>query len=194
MKKIPGLFVRDFSTGLVIDEVTPGCEWVIGGEGIGYRKWDGTCCMIRGGVLYRRHDRKLHRKTGERKPAPPDWEACEESPNEHTGHWPGWVPVGDGPGERWHREAFEPFAGNPVEDGTYELCGPKLQANPERLNAHELIPHTIEILNAARDFYGLCMFLETYDVEGVVWHHPDGRMCKVKGKDFGISRPPKEKK
>jgi hypothetical protein len=23
------------------------------------------------------------------------------------------------------------------------------------------------------------------DIEGIVWHHPDGRMVKIKKKDFG---------
>ena len=27
-----------------------------------------------------------------------------------------------------------------------------------------------------------------HDVEGVVWRHPDGRMAKIKGRDFGIVR------
>jgi len=26
------------------------------------------------------------------------------------------------------------------------------------------------------------------DVEGIVWHHPDGRMAKLKLRDFGIRR------
>jgi len=25
-------------------------------------------------------------------------------------------------------------------------------------------------------------------MEGIVWHHPDGRMVKIKGVDFGINR------
>ena len=25
-------------------------------------------------------------------------------------------------------------------------------------------------------------------VEGIVWHHPDGRMVKIKTKDFGLKR------
>lgn len=33
MRKIPTLFVRDRDTGLVVDVVTPGCEWAFAGEG-----------------------------------------------------------------------------------------------------------------------------------------------------------------
>ena len=27
------------------------------------------------------------------------------------------------------------------------------------------------------------------DIEGIVWHHPDGRMAKIKRRDFGLSWP-----
>jgi hypothetical protein len=28
-----------------------------------------------------------------------------------------------------------------------------------------------------------------FPFEGIVWHHPDGRMAKVKARDFGIRWP-----
>ena len=43
-----------------------------------------------------------------------------------------------------------------------------------------------EILtDCPRDFRGLMDYLRGRDIEGVVWHHPDGRMAKLKGTDFG---------
>ncbi len=37
-EKIPTLFVRDLEDRAhVTDEVTPGCEWVLAGEGVAYR-------------------------------------------------------------------------------------------------------------------------------------------------------------
>jgi hypothetical protein len=27
-----------------------------------------------------------------------------------------------------------------------------------------------------------------HNIEGIVWHHSDGRMVKIKAKDFGIKR------
>jgi hypothetical protein len=40
-----------------------------------------------------------------------------------------------------------------------------------------------------RDYDGLFKyFLEHNDIEGVVWRTADGRMVKIKGKDFGIKR------
>lgn len=35
---------------------------------------------------------------------------------------------------------------------------------------------------------GLRSYLANKDIEGIVWHHPDGRMVKIKGKDFGLKR------
>jgi len=44
MKKIITLFQRNYKTDrLVRNEVTPGAEWVINGEGVATRKYDGTC-------------------------------------------------------------------------------------------------------------------------------------------------------
>jgi hypothetical protein len=31
-------------------------------------------------------------------------------------------------------------------------------------------------------------YLAYKDIEGIVWHHSDGRMVKIKGKDFGLKR------
>ncbi len=56
---------------------------VLDGEGIATRKWDGTACLVRDGILYKRYDRKLNPKTGEYKSAPIGWEPCEE-PDEIT--------------------------------------------------------------------------------------------------------------
>jgi len=52
MQKIITVFQRNYDTDrLVRDEVVPGAEWVLAGEGIATRKWDGTCCMLREGKL-----------------------------------------------------------------------------------------------------------------------------------------------
>jgi hypothetical protein len=36
--------------------------------------------------------------------------------------------------------------------------------------------------------WGIAQYLREHDIKGIVWHHPDGRMAKIKGKDFGINR------
>ena len=179
MKKIISLFARNYETDrLVRNEIVAGAEWVAVGEGVATRKLDGTCCMVRDGKLYKRYDAKGG------KLAPPGFEPAQE-PDPETGHWPGWLPVGDGSEDRWHREAFT----SPLADGSYEMCGPKVQGNPEHYGAHVLVGHGGEVLrDCPRTFDALREYLRARDIEGIVWHHEDGSMVKIKGKDFGLRR------
>lgn len=181
MKKVISLFQRNYDGDrLVRNEIVPGAEWVISGEGVATQKWDGTCCMMRDGDLYKRYDAK-HGKT-----PPVGFEPAQE-PDPVTGHWPGWIKVSsDKPDDKWHMEVRSKAA---LPDGTYELCGPKIQGNPEGLGEHVLIPHGKHPLpECPRDFDGLRSYLSMKGIEGIVWHHPDGRMVKIKAKDFGIKR------
>jgi hypothetical protein len=195
MQKIISLFQRNYDTdGMVRDELVPGAEWVIAGEGVATRKWDGTCCMIRGGKLYKRYDAKNG------KTPPPGFEPAQE-PDPKTGHWPGWLLVEDEPECRWHREAevmlnwphdcqdgrFVTVEVKDAPDGTYELVGPKIQGNPANFTEHVLLRHgQVVLADVPRDFAGLKAWFEgdEDEVEGIVWHHPDGRMVKIKRKDF----------
>ena len=205
MRKIISLFQRNYDTDrLVRNELVPGAEWVAAGEGTATQKLDGTCCMVRGGKLYKRYEVK------EGGTPPADFEAATEL-DENTGKIQGWVPVGDGPEDRWHREAWtnameeakalnsvygvdgaeEVFVVDPpLMDGTYELLGPKIQGNPENFKTHTLLPHgTIQLPDCPRDFDGLREYLRTHDIEGVVWHRGNGDMVKIKSRDFGLKRP-----
>lgn len=179
MKKIISLFQRDYDGDrLVMPLIVEGAEWVRNGEGVATRKFDGTCCMIRGGKLFKRYDVKKGK-------SPPEGFEPAQDPDATTGHWPGWVPVTDGPQDRWHREAMSPH----FEDGTYELCGPMINGNPEGLSTHLLIRHgEFTFTGEPRTFYELREWLPAQNIEGLVWHHPDGRMVKIKTKDFGLKR------
>lgn len=205
MKKITSLFKRDYQGDrLVYNTVVPGAEWVIEGEGRATEKIDGTCCLIKDGQLYKRYDRKLNKskarllkkdksyraKTEDYKVPPAGWLAAELEPDHYTGHWPGWVPVGEGPEDRWHNEAFEIW-GRDFPNGTYELIGPKVQGNPYKNSSHRLIPHGQHIfsIQPPRNFEGLREWFRENIVEGIVWHHPDGRMAKIKRRDFGLPWP-----
>lgn len=183
MKKIPSLFMRNYDGDrLVRDEIVPGCEWVAKGEGIATRKFDGTCCMVREGILFKRYELKKGHK------APEGFEPAQDA-DPTTGDQPGWVPVGNGPEDQHHREGFLNAIGGKLtmEDGTYELVGPKVQRNFERLAAHTLVKHGRSHLplSTPRTFEGLKHYLGGHiELEGVVWHHPDGRMVKIKRRDF----------
>lgn len=182
MKKIPTLFERDWNgdRSRVINQVHAGCEWVLSGEGRATRKLDGTCCMIRDGKLYKR--RELRKGDV----APPLFEQIDY--DEETGKTVGWIPCDIGPEDKWHMAAFEGEPGLP--DGTYELIGPKVQGNPEGWVSHQLILHgSFAEDNVPRSFEGLRDWLATQDIEGIVFHRHDGRMAKIKGRDFGHRRP-----
>lgn len=171
MKKIPTLFERDRNTHLVINQVTPGCEWVLAGEGIATRKWDGTCCMIRNRVMYKRRELARYNNA-----FPDGFEACGPA-DPVTGKIQGWMPIT--PADKWHLAVFHSL----LEDGTYELVGPKINGNPDKFPCHCLVRHGDTVLSdVPRDFVGLSQY--TFVGEGVVWHHPDGRMVKIKRKDF----------
>lgn len=182
MKKIPTIFVRQWTSHFqVLPQFKEECEWVASGEGVATRKYDGTSCLVKEGKLYKRYEDKGDGRV------PEDFEPADDVDPE-TGKRPGWVPVGIGPEDKWHREAFERSTIPP--DGTYELLGPKIQGNPEGLTYHMLMPHNrAQILeDCPRDYDALKIYLLEKDIEGIVWHHPDGRMAKIKKRDFGMKR------
>lgn len=185
MQKIISLFQRNYDGDRQVrDEVVPGAEWVIAGEGVATRKWDGTCCRVKDGILYKRYDAKNG------KTPPPGFEPAQE-PDPVTGHWPGWISCQiDESADKYFNEGFsalcKQYDGNPP-DGTYELVGPKINGNKDKFPAHALAPHgKSEHPHAPRTFEGLREYLAENYIEGIVWHHPDGRMVKIKAKDFGL--------
>jgi hypothetical protein len=183
VKKIPCLFQRDFTNQrnpVLLREVTPGCEWVLAGEGVATRKWDGTACMVKDGRIYARLDCKKG------KVPPPGAIPCDPAPDPVTGHWPHWVEA-TRPEDKYHREAF---AYGVYPDGTYELIGPKVNGNHEAWDKHELARHGDWVLDEVpRDFAGLRGWLESHQIEGIVFHRPDGRMAKIRRDDFGFPWP-----
>ena len=183
MKKIPTMFKRG-AFGKITNEITPGCEWVAAGEGVATHKLDGTCCMVRDGKIYKR------REIQDKDTAPADFEPVER--DQLTLKTVGWVPVNPTASEdKWIRDAFSAVT---LFDGTYEACGPKIQGNPECFEKHVAMRHEIlwsRPIDAPRDFAGLQRFFEDEagrNMEGIVFCHPDGRMAKIKAKDFGLKR------
>lgn len=182
MKKIVSLFKRDYDgTRLVYNELVPGAEWVQDGEGTATVKIDGTSCLVKDGKLYKRYDAKKGK-------TPPTGFLPAQEPDPITGHWPGWLIVGDGPEDKWHREAFV----GQFEDGaTYELIGPKVQGNPYKKDRHELVKHGAWLFDEEppRTFDAIKSFFESNVVEGIVWHRSNGDMVKIKRRDFGFKWP-----
>ena len=202
MKKIPSLFQRNYETDrLVRAELVPGTEWVAEGLGTPTEKIDGTCCRVEGGELYKRYELKRGRQLPRR-----FMSAQEADPV--TGDIPGWVPVGDGPDDQWHREAWANFKayhqsiqGITLPDWTYELVGPKIQGNPYDLPNHLIYRHggmvlPLRLTGTVEDmFAGIRAFLSDAEIEGIVWwrdpHDVDSPKVKIKRRDFGLTWPVK---
>jgi hypothetical protein len=188
MKKIPSVFIRDFAGNprLVTQTVNPECQWVLDGEGIATRKYDGTCCLVDGGVLFKRYDAKHGKKP------PQGFIPAQPEPDEKTGHWPGWLCVSPKPEDKWFMAAWMEIGGN-LPDGTYELCGPHFQTNAEKFTSDRFVKHGEDILpmsGKTQTYYTLRTFVVGTKAEGIVWHHPtDGRMAKLKRSDFGEEWP-----
>ncbi len=189
MQKIPTVFVRDPEDRKhVTREVTPGCEWVLAGEGSATRKYDGTCCMFDGEQWWARREVK----DGGRWPE--EFQALSRDAT--TGKTVGWQPMRFSGFAKWHAEAVRhsEFGGTPFSfsEGTYELYGPKVNGNPEDVNVHILIRHDdAEVYERGTgttlDYDVLAFSLRVLGrtgIEGIVWHHPDGRMAKLKARDI----------
>ena len=163
----------------LLNDPHPDCQWVFDGEGIATRKYDGTCVKIDPYGYWKRREVKKG------KPDPDGFVLVQQ--DEITGKRVGWVKVDqDDPSDKFHMEAYK----KGLEFGTYELCGPKVQGNQEKFSSHVLVNHKYaEILNEVpRTFKGLEGYLIGKDMEGIVFHHEDGRMCKIKKRDFGLKR------
>ena len=201
MRKIPTLFLRDHHTHPIKPTLTPGCEWVTAGERIPTRKVDGSTVMLRDAKAYKRRVVKPGTT------APPGFEPVETDPA--TGKQVGWAPIDPKiSDDRHHLEAVNRLPpnlrtpSNDEEGATYELVGPKVQRNTENLDRHRLILHADPALHldagaidlkgatAAEAFARLNRYLGAALLEGIVWHHPDGRMAKIKRRDFGHVWPP----
>jgi hypothetical protein len=189
VRKIPTLFQRDPENPRhVIPEVVPGCEWVLRGRGIPTRKYDGTCVMFdAAGQWWARREVRTGR------PVPPYYTVVQV--DETTGKTVGWEPIDQSSFVKWHTEALTNALDYGVElpVGTYELCGPKINRNPEKFETHMLIRHGATVLEpppsatvaGTLTFNLVRKWVLSMPYEGIVWHHPNrAYMAKIKRRDF----------
>ena len=193
MRKIPTLFVRDpEDRRFVLPRVNPGCEWVLTGEGTPTRKLDGTCVLFDPKLAADglgcpiADDARLQGWWVRREVKPGGTPPATFVPVEHdetTGKTVGWEPADRSGFARFLIQAIEALRDGPHE-GTHELIGPKINRNPENVPRHLVIAHAdADVLAAPRDYDGLARWLLDQPYEGIVWHHPDGRMVKLKRRD-----------
>lgn len=202
MRKIPTLFRRDpDQPALITREVHPDCEWVFSQPGVtATRKYDGTCVgyfpavhgevRIHGGIgsgeVHEPGDVTgvwLARREVKRGQTAPEGFVLEQA-DPVTGKAVGWVPIDQSPFHRYFCEALPRLGCSPYY-GTYELCGPKVNGNPEHFAVHSLIRHhdAEKLKGVPLDFDGLISWLLRQTCEGVVWQAADGRMAKLKVRD-----------
>ncbi len=183
MEKIPTIFQRG-DNFRVTNQVHPDCSWVLDGEGIATEKLDGTNVRltIRSGKCVRLEKRKNPNKKQKTQGIKDGWyvEADELSPE-----------------DKWIYECMLNTDVSSWPDGEHssEALGPKIQGNPLKLKEHICVPFDMEIPtfdNIERSFDGLKEALSEMEskysptnlVEGIVFHHVDGRRAKIKRKDF----------
>src|ERR1700679_1790969 len=110
MRKIPTLFVRDpTNRKYVLPEVTPGCQWVLDGEGVATRKFDGTCVMLDADKAW-----WARREVKDGKEPPPGFETVDH--DDVTGKMVGWEPA--------KQSSFPKYLAEPPAEDTWRQPAP----------------------------------------------------------------------
>lgn len=182
MHKIPTLFQRD-ENHKVINKVTPGCEWVLAGKGVATEKLDGTNVRltVRSGEVVRVEKRRNPSKEQKARGIVDGWYVDAHVSDPADQHIFGAIGYTDT---------------SPDQDSEFicEAIGPKIQGNPLGLEfpwCKSLADVPIYAC-APRSYDELKLFLAEMDsilspghlAEGIVFHHHNGRMAKIKRKDF----------
>lgn len=184
MDKIPTIYERDerFS---VIAKYKPECDWVKNGEGIPTEKIDGTNIRV---------TIKDHKIIAVEKRRNPNRKEKEQ------GVQPRYVPASENdPSDKWIFACVKNFEPDKykLKDGQYpcEAYGHKIQGDPLKIGTNKLYFFTVnpqKFINVPLDYNNLKDYIKTlYSAfnlkvlaEGIVFHHKDGRMAKIKRKDF----------
>lgn len=176
-------------------DINDNCEWVFNGEGTPTIKWDGTSVMIDDNArCYQRYMLRDRGANGQQagNNGREDWILADKHPE--NGKLIYWVPVTD----KWIIEAFNNT--KLICAGTFEAIGPKINGNRYKAENHVLVRHGWGNLPEVpeRNYESIKEFLRTFTLvipelyrlecfhEGLVYHHPDGRMGKIRRADFGF--------
>lgn len=191
MQKIPTLFLRDpANMGRVTREVTPGCEWVLAGEGVATRKYDGTNVRVSVpnappylAILEKRRNPSRDEKAAGAEPGYV-WANRDDPSDQHIFAAADATDFSKWPAGRWSCEAIGPKIQGGVESSVPKLVGFSVPGFAEREDLH--------CGPANRSYEALSIILELAPWEGIVFHHPDGRLAKIKRRDLGYPWPIRE--
>jgi len=199
MRKIPGLFMlKTKSSEADTERVNPECLWVLD-RAVPITvtvKRDGTAMMRKDGKWYQRRVLKVHTVAGGVSgtlPAPNGFEPAQVAPTYDQENrqleWPGWVPLS----EQYREAMVEAQMELCVDDGTYELCGPKINGNPEQLEKHTLFRHGSEVIEVSdllvRSKEIIIQIVKLTRAEGIVIYGSGDRKAKVKRREFRFDWP-----
>lgn len=138
MKKIPALLVIDHPTHEVLDTINPAARFIFSATNVvATVKRDGQAMKLTddGAWLTRR-------AVKDGKTTPAGFVAEQHDPN--TGTTFGWEPVEQSSVIKAFKDALAHHDGE-LNPGTFELAGPKIQGNPEKLAHHVLFVHGSEV-------------------------------------------------
>jgi hypothetical protein len=182
MQKIETIFDRD-EHFKVTSKIRAGCEWVFAGEGFPTEKLDGTNVRV---TILNHVIVKVEKRRN-----PTKEEKAE-------GQEPGYIDSHrEDPQDKHIFNAVDNTDISQWSDGAYscEAVGPKIQGNTLGLASSILYPFgwrpTI-LPDMVRTFESIkpyvlnldSVFSPGHPAEGIVFHHSDGRMAKIKRKDF----------
>lgn len=167
-------------------------------------KFDGSCCAIFDGKLYKRYDAKRG------KPVPDGAIKCQEEADPVTGHLPCWLKCDrNNPSDKWFWVAYDNACNELVNDykvlhgdvdeselpklvdGTYEAIGKHFNGNPYCFYEYDtLVKHGSKVIDCKSlyEYYKIKLFLSRNYIEGIVFYDKDTiePVCKIKRSDFGF--------
>lgn len=187
-RKMTALFEIDRVNHVGTDVINDKSAWVFTEPAVATVKRDGTGVLVtpEGEILVRRSVKKGKR-------VPEGFRLAEI--DAFTGHMFGVEPFAQSSFKTALEEAL-PATGKKLDPGTYELCGPKVNGNPEGFTEHVLIRHGAETLTVIPDMRNvhpdeafdllkdIFTDFKTQGVEGVVWWGADDKRVKLRVKDF----------
>jgi hypothetical protein len=191
MQKISTIFDRGHD-GKLLPIPNDDASWVFEAPWTDFtvqRKWDGLCCKIEGGKLYKRRSIRAGQEV------PPDWEQ-EHIVLDQSGGLKeaiGWQPVDPArPEDMYHAAGWENLM--VMFEGSCELVGPGVEGNHDGHDVNMLLEHLVSPQLAKefpRSFEGIREVLDSLPWEGLIFRHRDGRLAKIKREDYGLPWPVK---
>lgn len=200
MMKIPTLFKRGGKENNyhVLCELSPGCEWVLEGQGMITIKIDGMNVQVKKVDTIAGEILKLYKRL---KPSDGEYSSAAYIPAER-----------DNPNDQYLFEAFDKLDRFATE-GIYEAYGPKINANPQKADDHYMVrvapvegvlivPKTAIVIKTGpgvtvQEFFNSVRreLFDSPEIEGLVWQFEEPSMtlkkaAKIKRKDFGFLWPP----